>query len=144
MLSGRTDFLRESTCHTTHLLHLLPFHNLSTSTFKAVCTLQLLHQLNIVLLGGGRSDLFFDSDFLPSVVLVLLLCTTATLTKNISCMNSSRFKEKRRRKHGPGRRNCRAVRLWRSLHQCLACNLRRAGSDQTVSVCQFRSYRSTQ
>lgn len=51
---------------------------------EAVGTLQLLHQLNVILLGCRRSDLVFDSDFLPCIVLVLLLCATAKVSQDSS------------------------------------------------------------
>ena len=50
-----------------------PFHIFPTSTIEAIDTLQLLHQLNVVLLGSRRGDLILLSDLLPRIILILLL-----------------------------------------------------------------------
>lgn len=56
----------------------------SILSVEAVDALQLLHQLDVVLLGGRRGDLIFDSDFLPCIVLVLLLYATAHVSQQSS------------------------------------------------------------
>ena len=64
-------------------------HILRTSTIVAVGILQLLHQLNVVLLRGRRSDLVFNSDLLPRIVLVLLLYVTSRISQTCSIYNQA-------------------------------------------------------
>lgn len=51
-------------------------------SIEAVGTLQLLHQLHVVLLGGRGSDLVFLGNFLPRIVLVFLLFKAARISQD--------------------------------------------------------------
>ena len=45
----------------------------SHSTIEAIDTLQLLDQLHVMLLSGGRGEFILGSDLLPRIVFVFLL-----------------------------------------------------------------------
>ena len=79
----------------------------TTSTLKAICPLQLLHQLNIVLLRRRRRDLILDSDLFPRIILVLLLHAPNPHQRRKSLRTSSPGwtgggKEERRTREGNG------------------------------------------
>ena len=81
MLPDYTKFL---TCSHAQLLvsyRPLTAHAFQILSAEAIDTLQLLHQLNVMLLGRRMSDLVFDSDFLPCIVLVFLLCATFNVSQ---------------------------------------------------------------
>ena len=53
-------------------------HDPPNLAIKAVDTLQLLDQLDIVLLGGRRGDLILNGDLLPRIILIFLLSVKAS------------------------------------------------------------------
>ena len=82
MPPGCTNILQVFMCPSAYPVDPTPPRNSATLGIEAVGTLQLLHQLNVVLLGGRGCDLVFDRDLLPCVVLVFLLEQVAQVSEN--------------------------------------------------------------
>ena len=82
MPPGCTNILEVFICPSAYPVDPMPLHPSAPLGVEAVGTLQLLHQLNVVLLGGRGRDLVFDRDLLPCVVLVFLLEQVAQVSEN--------------------------------------------------------------